>query len=83
MGGKWSEASGEAWFFALNGVAVVVEVAIQRAVKSYRKSHGVPTEIWYDGWIGRIWWISVLLFTGRNFARGWTKSGLVREMAFM
>lgn len=36
---------------------------------------------WYDGIAGRVWWISVLLFTGRNFARGWTRAGLVAEMS--
>ena len=36
---------------------------------------------WYDPYIGRIWFIAVILFSGRNFARGWVSSGLVREMA--
>ena len=36
---------------------------------------------WYDNAMGRIWWVSVLLISGRNFARGWTRAGLVAEMA--
>ena len=36
---------------------------------------------WYDPHIGRIWFLGVILFSGRNFARGWVRSGLVREMA--
>ena len=36
---------------------------------------------WYDEWAGRAWFIIVVLSTGRNFARGWVGSGLVREMA--
>ena len=36
---------------------------------------------WYDPHIGRTWFLGVILFSGRNFARGWVRSGLVREMA--
>ncbi|KAI1106538.1 hypothetical protein F4804DRAFT_300311 [Jackrogersella minutella] len=82
LGGDWSSAAGEAKFFALNGLAVVVEGVIVRAVGNSRKKRGVGESVWYDGWIGRIWWIVVLLGSGRNFARGWVKSGLVREIAF-
>jgi hypothetical protein len=52
-------------------------------VKRSRRSRGAKESQWYDAWIGRFWWIVLLLTTGRNFARGWTKAGLVREMAFM
>ncbi|KAI1400135.1 hypothetical protein F4819DRAFT_462609 [Hypoxylon fuscum] len=83
MGGSWSSAAGEAKFFALNGLAVVIEGAITRTVKSSRKRRGFSESIWYDQWVSRIWWLTVLLGSGRNFARGWVKSGLVREIAFM
>lgn len=83
LGGDWSSAAGEAKFFALNGLAVVAEGAVTRAVQSSRKKRGRDLGIWYDGWVGRVWWILVLLGSGRNFARGWVKSGLVREIAFM
>ena len=90
MGG-WEGASGEAWFFAENGLAVVVEEGVKRFVISQRKkrlARGHPDcsgekdlRKWYDGPIGRIWWITILLYTGRNFARGWVRAGLVKEMA--
>ena len=83
LGGNWMDATGEAKFFALNGVAVIFEEAVKIAVKRSRKSRGAKESQWYDAWIGRVWWIALLLTTGRNFARGWTKAGLVREMAFM
>ncbi|KAI2472820.1 hypothetical protein F4781DRAFT_443879 [Annulohypoxylon bovei var. microspora] len=82
LGGDWDSAAGEARFFALNGVAVVVEGVVVRAVGRSRRGRGVGERMWYDGWVGRIWWIAVLLGSGRNFARGWVKSGLVREIAF-
>lgn len=72
---------GEGIFFTLNGLAVVLEEIFRNAVVARRKKAGTPLYQWYDGWIGRIWWISVLLFSGRNFARGWVNAGLVREMA--
>lgn len=90
MGG-WDGAFGEAWFFAGNGVAVVVEEGVRMAVVRYRRRQKrqtggdekdeVSLDRWYDGVIGRIWWVCVLLYTGRNFARGWVRAGLVREMA--
>lgn len=83
MAGSWTDAAGEAKFFALNGIAILVEELIIRAVRRSRKSRQQKEKMWYDGIIGRVWWISLLLTTGRNFARGWTKGGLVREMAFM
>jgi len=81
LAGRWSWATGEGVFFATNGMAVIVEGVIVRWVRQYRKSHGLEASAWYDGWIGRIWWISVLLLSGRNFARGWVNAGLVREMS--
>lgn len=83
LGGNWRDATGEAKFFALNGVAVTLEEAIKTFVRRSRRSRGFKEVQWYDAWIGRVWWIALLLTTGRNFARGWTKAGLVREMAFM
>lgn len=90
MGG-WEGAFGEAWFFAGNGVAVVVEEAVRMAVRRARKrprggdgkgGEG-RLERWYDGVVGRVWWMGVLLYTGRNFVRGWVRAGLVREMAWL
>lgn len=83
LGGDWLSALGEAKFFALNGVAVVVEEVIKRLVRSHRKKKNHSLVVWYDEWIGRIWWITILLWTGRHFARGWVKANLVREVAFM
>ena len=98
--GGWVNASGEAWFFFENGVAVIIEEGIWRLVRGRRRKEleekagvgegavvveGVKEEEldrWYDGVIGRIWWIAVLLYTGRNFARGWVLAGLVKEMSF-
>lgn len=92
MGG-WDGAFGEAWFFAGNGLAVVLEEGVKRWVMRQRRrerrlkdENGKGDEKeelgrWYDGIVGRIWWVCVLLYTGRNFARGWVKAGLVREMA--
>jgi hypothetical protein len=83
LGGNWKDATGEAKFFALNGVAVILEEVVKTMVKRSRRSWGVKETQWYDAWIGRFWWIALLLTTGRNFARGWVKAGLVREMSFM
>lgn len=81
LGGEWHRALGEAKFFALNGFAVVVEEGVRRQVLAWRKKRNMPLTAWYDAWVGRVWWIAVLLFSGRNFARGWVNAGLVREMA--
>lgn len=81
LGGDWSKARGEGIFFASNGFAVAAEEGVKRLVQSRRKRLGQPLDMWYDAWVGRVWWISVLLFSGRNFARGWCNAGLVREMA--
>lgn len=81
LGGDWSKATGEARFFALNGIAVVLEEAVKRGFRRWRKRRGWPSAMWYDAAVGRIWWIAVLLFSGRQFARGWVGAGLVREMA--
>jgi hypothetical protein len=83
LGGSWSDAFGEARFFALNGLAVIVEEGAIRFIRSWRKRNAKPYHMWYDQWVGRVWWIGVVLWTGRNFARGWVKANLVREMAFM
>jgi hypothetical protein len=83
LGGNWQDATGEAKFFALNGVAVILEEVVKKHVRASRRRAGARESMWYDAWIGRLWWIALLLTTGRNFARGWTKAGLVREMAFM
>lgn len=94
--GGWTNAGGEAWFFAENGLAVIVEEGVKRWVLRRRREQkqqregltrsgaakGEELERWYDGIVGRVWWVSVLLYTGRNFARGWVLAGLVREMAF-
>ncbi|KAL9054646.1 MAG: hypothetical protein Q9162_004012 [Coniocarpon cinnabarinum] len=82
LGGRWQDAKGEAVFFILNGVAVVLEGGVRRYIEWQRSKKGIET-MWYDAWVGRVWWMSVLLFSGRNFARGWTQAGLVREMAFL
>ncbi|KAI0169315.1 hypothetical protein GGR52DRAFT_593095 [Hypoxylon sp. FL1284] len=83
LGGDWAAAAGEAAFFALNGVAVVVEGAVVRAVRRARRRGGRAETVWYDGWVGRAWWVAVVLGSGRYFTRGWVKSGLVRETAFI
>lgn len=83
LAGDWSLATGEAKFFTLNGVAVIMEGVVVRSVRAVRKRQGWERRMWYDDWIGRAWWIGVLLGSGRWFARGWLKAGLVREMAFM
>ncbi|KAL8996579.1 MAG: hypothetical protein Q9169_003918 [Polycauliona sp. 2 TL-2023] len=89
VGGTVREALGEAEFFAGCGVAVVAEEVVKRSILRLRRRHkhrksedqAKWADRWYDGIVGRIWWISVLLYNGRHFARGWVKAGLVREMA--
>ncbi|KAK7732281.1 hypothetical protein SLS53_008571 [Cytospora paraplurivora] len=84
LGGDWRRATGEAVFFGVNGVAVVIEEGVRRAVMRVRKRTGDGRlDRWYDGLVGRVWWISVLLVSGRAFARGWVNAGLVREMSAM
>ena len=89
-GGVVKDALGETWFFIECGAAVLVEEMAKRAVVGSRMrqskqkgggEHQKGCSRWYDRIIGRIWWISVLLCFGRNFARGWTSANLVREMA--
>lgn len=82
LAGRWTDAAGEMRFFLLNGIAVVFEGLVQRAVKMARRRMGWSESMWYDAWIGRIWWFAAVVWSGREFARGWVKSGLVREMAF-
>ena len=89
VGGNWPNALGEMRFFAGCGIAVVVEEVFKRFVfaqrRKYKQLHANEgrngPKRWYDGIIGRVWWICVLLYTGRNFARGWASAGLVREMS--
>lgn len=82
LAGRWSEAAGEMRFFLLNGVAVVVEGVMWRLVRIGRRRMGWREKVWYDVWVGRVWWVCAVVWSGREFARGWVKSGLVREMAF-
>lgn len=82
LAGRWSDAAGEMRFFLLNGIAVVMEGFVQKTVKMTRRKMGWRESMRYDAWIGRVWWIVVVVWSGREFARGWVKSGLVREMAF-
>jgi len=82
LAGRWSDAAGEMRFFLLNGVAVVVEGVVQQLVKMGRRKMGWREKMWYDAWIGRVWWMGAVIWSGREFARGWVKSGLVREMSF-
>ena len=78
-GGNVDKASGEARFFAGCGLAVIVEELVKRLATRSRRTEskegdndkGQGIERWYDGIIGRFWWMSVLLYVGRNFARGW------------
>ena len=84
VGGDWKSATGEAKFFGVSGFAVILEEIVKRAVLTSRKrndSRGKRLHRWYDSSVGCVWWISVLLYSGRNFARGWVQAGLVREMA--
>lgn len=81
LGGDWWLARGEMVFFVVNGLAVVVEEGVKRVVIQWRKTRGQAKEQWWDGLVGRIWWICVLLVSGRSFARGWVDAGLVREMS--
>lgn len=81
LAGRWTDATGEMRFFLLNGAAVVFEGAVQRLVKHIRQRMGWKTSMWYDAWIGRVWWTTAVIWSGREFARGWVKSALVREMA--
>lgn len=84
LGGEWRRATGEASFFAVNGVAVVFEEGVKKIVMRARKKVGDgKLERWYDVYVGRVWWICVLLVSGRDFARGWVNAGLVREMSAM
>ncbi|KUI72041.1 hypothetical protein VM1G_07739 [Cytospora mali] len=84
LGGEWRRATGEAVFFGVNGVAVVIEEVVKNVVMKARKKTGDGgLERWYDGYVGRVWWICVLLVSGRDFARGWVNAGLVREMSAM
>ena len=82
LAGRWDFAAGEMRFFLLNGVLVVIEGAVILATKLLRRRMGWARKMWYDEYIGRVWWTSAVIWSGREFARGWVKSSLVREMAF-
>lgn len=64
-------------FFWCSGVAVIVEEAVQHLAVRLR---GDTASRWYDPWVGRIWTVTVLLWSGQYFTRGWYDSGLVEEM---
>lgn len=64
-------------FFWCSGIAVIIEEAVQKLVVRIR---GDTKQRWYDPWIGRIWTLTVLLWTGQYFTMGWYDSGLVGEM---
>ena len=89
VGGVLGDALGEAEFFTGCGIAVVVEEVVKRLFSMQRRRSKAMSDgerppaldRWYDGIVGRLWWVSVLLYNGRHFARGWVKAGLVREMA--
>lgn len=81
LAGRWTDAAGEMRFFLLNGLAVVLEGGVQKLVKHLRRRMGWKSSMWYDSWIGRAWWMTAVIWSGREFARGWVKSALVREMA--
>ena len=91
LGGILADSLGEAKFFTGCGIAVVLETNLELIIRGRRRAQKQRSQSdqdlelsrWYDGVVGRIWWISVLLYNGRHFARGWVKAGLVREMAGM
>lgn len=72
-GGRPSETF-EWLFFWCSGIAVIVEEAVQRLVHKLR---GDRRPRWYDAWVGRVWTVTVLLWSGQYFTRGWFDSGLV------
>ncbi|KAL8691662.1 MAG: hypothetical protein Q9218_003162 [Villophora microphyllina] len=91
VGGVLEDALGEAKFFTGCGIAVIAEEIVKRLVTQHRRrikrtpggDQALALNRWYDAMIGRVWWISVILYNGRHFARGWVKAGLVREMSGM
>ena len=78
-GGNVEEGSGEARFFAGCGLAVIIKELVKRLIirsgrDKEKEALGAKVEElvrWYDGILGRIWWIGILLYVGSNFARGW------------
>jgi hypothetical protein len=56
---------------------VLVEEAVQAFVVKIR---GDTKSRWYDPWVGRVWTLTVLLWSGQYFTKGWYDSGLVEEM---
>ena len=91
VGGILGDALGEAEFFTGCGVAVIAEEIVKRLVLRHRQKiksisgghDAAGDQQWYDLIVGRLWWISVLLYNGRYFARGWVKARLVSEMSGM
>lgn len=89
VGGVLGDALGETEFFTGCGIAVIAEEIVKRLALRHRRRNRQASgedrskglDRWYDSAIGRVWWISVLLYNGRHFARGWVKAGLVREMS--
>lgn len=64
-------------FFWCSGAAVIVEEIVQKLAIRIR---GDQKARWYDPWVGRIWTLTVLLWSGQYFTKGWYDSGLVEEM---
>lgn len=64
-------------FFWCSGIAVIIEETVQRVVLRNRTP---PLHRWYDPWVGRVWTLTVLLWSGQYFTKGWYDSGLVEEM---
>lgn len=64
-------------FFWCSGIAVIIEEVAQKAVLRNRRP---PLHRWYDPWVGRAWTLTVLLWSGQYFTKGWYDSGLVEEM---
>ncbi|EPQ60202.1 hypothetical protein GLOTRDRAFT_134927 [Gloeophyllum trabeum ATCC 11539] len=72
------KVGGEFWFFLLNGVGVLVEEAVRRGVYAVRAGEGKERS--YDGYVGKLWTLLVLLNTGVLFADGWVRSGIIWEV---
>ncbi|KAN0063417.1 hypothetical protein ACQY0O_004583 [Thecaphora frezii] len=77
--------AGEFGFFALNGVAVVVEGAVARYVmrRRRRSNGGQGYTMWYDLPVAVAWTLTVLLYTGQLFVEGWIRSGISRELGLI
>ncbi|PWN22716.1 hypothetical protein BCV69DRAFT_244645 [Microstroma glucosiphilum] len=97
LGGKLSvtrlvppfSGGGEATFFVLNGVAVLVEGAFNLWIRKQRKrkaeakrQNDEELERPYDRYVGLAWAVVVLLWSGEAFVEGWIKSGIMAELTF-